>query len=203
PAREAAVDLEPACLVEARIREFAITQRAGRGPEREIARRLPLILGLVVWTRGIERSVLEIAGRVAIAGPADKLQQLVVAWTPLESVRFFEALRRAVLAARNATTRIVDDSPRGKPVCVFLGIQDSVPVDQHVDALLEDVGVEPCVSCGGLVPNFATRLLLRTQLRGDRIEARMVCGGRAGCCRRRRGRGWRSLCDEDRGGRIL
>ena len=44
PARQAAVDFEPPRLIETRVRKLAIAERSGRSPERQIARRLPLVL---------------------------------------------------------------------------------------------------------------------------------------------------------------
>ena len=196
PARQAAVDLEPARLVEARVRKLAIAQCSGRSTECKIARRLALVLRLVVRISRIDRRFLEVARRIAIAGASDELQQLIVAGAPLESVGLLEAGGRTILRSRNAAARVVDDSPRSEAIVALVRVEHAIPVDQHVDALLEDVGVKPGVSRGGLVPNLASGTLRRIQNRLASVKARMVRRGFASDrCSRSRRRSRRSLRD--------
>ena len=154
PAREAAVQLLPAGTVEARVGKLAIAERAGRGAEREIARRLALVFLGAVRIARVDRRVAEVARRVAVTFAADELEQLLVAGTPVETVRFFEALGRAALGARFAAAGIVDQAVRGEPVVALVGTQHAEPVDQDADPLLEDVGVEAGVAAGRLVPDL-------------------------------------------------
>ena len=183
PAREAAIDLEPPFLVETRIRELAEPEGAGRGAERQIAGGLALVLRSVVRVLAVDGSVAVVAGRVAIPFAADVAQQLVVAGAPIEPVGGLEALRRAAVAAGQATPRIVDDAPRRETVAAFPGIEHAVPVDQHVDALRKDVGVEARVAGGGLVPDLAAGALRGGERRFPGVEAGVVRHCRARCCR--------------------
>ena len=60
-------------------------ERAGRGPESQVAGILPLI-DRAVRRPGVEWRVFEVAGRVAVAFLADELQEFRVARAPLEAV---------------------------------------------------------------------------------------------------------------------
>ena len=192
PARQAAIDLEPARLVEAGVRKLAVSQCAGRRPKGEIARRLALVLGFVVWIRRIDRRFLVVAGRIAIARLADVLKQFLVTWAPLEAVGLLEVRGGTALRPWYATPRVVDDSPRRESVTALAGIEHAIPVDQHVDALLKDVGVKARIARRGLVPNLAPGALRRRQVRLAGIEAGIVglCLARVPA-RARRGRGRR------------
>ena len=145
-------------------------------------------LTLVMRVGGVDRSILEVAGRITVPVAADVLQQLVVARAPVEAVGVVETPGRTAGAAGNAATGIVDDAPGGEAIVALLRIQHAVPVDQHADALLKDVGVEARVAGGGLVPDLTTRSLRVVQVRLARIEARVVRSGLA-CCRAEGGGG--------------
>ena len=122
----------------------------------------------------IDRRFVEVARRIAIAGTSDELQQLIVAGAPLESVGLLQRRGRAIFRSGNAATRVVDDSPRGEAVATLFRVEHAIPVDQHVDALLEDVRVKPGVARGGLVPDLAPGTLRRIENRLANVKAGMV-----------------------------
>jgi hypothetical protein len=98
PGAEPAVDLLPRDRVEARVGEFAEAQRAGGGAEGQMA----AVLAALAVTVGVapgRAGILEIAGRVAVAGLADEFQQGLVARTPVEAVGFLVARGGAAIAA--------------------------------------------------------------------------------------------------------
>ncbi|EXI65491.1 MAG: hypothetical protein AW08_03162 [Candidatus Accumulibacter adjunctus] len=155
PVGEAAVELLPARGVEARIGELANSQGAGRGTELQVAGRMPLVelAALAVRIVGIERRVLEAAGRVDVAAPANVLEQHVVPRAPVEPVGLVERLRRAIGFARPAAGGVVDDPPSPETVVALVGTENAEPVDEDADTLLESVGVEAVVARRRLEPD--------------------------------------------------
>src|SRR5690606_10241121 len=133
------------------------------------------------------------AGGIAIAGLADVGQQFAVTRAPIESESFFEALRRAAVAAGNTTVGIVDHAPGAKAVVAVVGAQHAEPVDQDADALLEHVGVEARVAGGGLVPDLPAGAFGRAEAGFAVVEA--------GACVRRRSPG-SGDCGGGRGRRL-
>jgi hypothetical protein len=160
--QRAAVQLTPGGLVEARIGELAEAERAGRGAERQAAGALALVDIAVRAARRPGR-ILEVAGRIAVAGPADMRQQVLVARAPVEAVGLLEAGRGTVRAARHAAVGIVDQAPGAKPPGAVLGIEDPVPVDRSAQALRKDVGVKAVVAGGREEPDLAAGPLGRGQ----------------------------------------
>jgi hypothetical protein len=157
PGGEVAVERLPLGGVEARVGELAQAEGAGRGAETQVARRgaLVYLAALGVRVVGVERGVLEAAGRVDIAVLADVFEQHVVARAPVETVGFVGRLGRAVGIARLAAGGVVDDAPGPEAVVALVGAQHAEPVDEDADALLEGVGVETLVAAGGLEPDQA------------------------------------------------
>ena len=88
-ASAAAVELSPLLRVEARIRELAQAERARGRAELEIARGMALVdrSALGVRVAGVERRVLQPAGRIDIPVLADILEQHIVARAPVEADR--------------------------------------------------------------------------------------------------------------------
>ncbi len=195
PVRKTAVELLPALCIEARVGELAQAERAGRGAELQVARRVPLIDLAAPGVRvvGIERGILQAARRIDVARLADVLEQHVIAGAPVEAVSLFAALGRAIGVAGLAARRVVDDAPRPEAVVALVGTQHAVPVDQHADALLERVGVEARVAGGGLEPDQPSDAFRFVQafaragfeVRGILIDAgflRHRLGGARGVC---------------------
>ncbi len=174
PAREAAVQLLPAGAVEARVGELAVAEGAGRGAESEIARRLPLVLALVVGIVRIDRGIAEIARRIAVALAADELEQLLVARAPVEAVGLVQALRRTAVGPRGAAAGVVDQAVGGEPVVAPVRAQDAEPVHHDAHALLEDISVEARVAAGRLVPDLPAGDLGRAQARLAGVETGVV-----------------------------
>src|SRR5688572_23262058 len=95
-----------------------------------------------------------IAGRIAIAGAADELQQLLVAGAPVETIRFFQALGGATDAAWDAAAGVVDDAPGAEAIVTLTAVEHAEPIDQHTDALLKGISMKAAVTGGGLVPDL-------------------------------------------------
>ena len=155
PGRQAAVQLFPFGGVEARVGEFAEAKSAGRGAELEVAGRMALVClaALAVRIVGVERRILEAAGRVNIAWLANILQEYVIAGAPVQAIGFFDRLGRAIRCAGLAAGRVVDDAPGPEAVIALVGTQHAIPVHQNADALLESVSMEAVIAGGGLEPD--------------------------------------------------
>ena len=195
PAAGPPVQLHPPLAVEPGIGELAVAEGAGGGPERQIAGGLPLVLLGVVRMVRLRRGIAEITRRVAIAGPAHELEQLLVARTPVEAVGLVRALRGTAVRARRAAARIVDEPIGSKAIVALVGAQHAEPVDENPGALLEDVGVKARVAAGCLVPDLASGDFRRGEACFAFVEARIVLRGRRArrlrrrrlrCCWRRR-----------------
>ncbi len=156
PSGERAVELAPFLRVEARIGKLAQAERAGGCAEQQVARALALI-DLAVPRADVERSVLEVAGGVAIALPADELQKLLVALAVLEAVGLFERARRTVRIAGNAAVRVGRDAPALEQVALVLRGENLEPVDRGAQPLRERIGVEAVVERGREEPDLAAR----------------------------------------------
>jgi len=110
PTSQAAIELAPRCPRRSAGWELAVAQLPGRGAEGQVAGTLAralVALGIVA----VRWRILEVAGRIAVALPADELQQFFVAGTPVEAVGLVEALRGAIGCARRAAARIIDQAP--------------------------------------------------------------------------------------------
>src|SRR4030095_9393234 len=113
--------------------------------EGEIAGALALVLRSVrIVCR--DRYVREIAGRIVVVGPADVREQIIVARAPVEAVGVVPGLGRTVVRSGHAAAGIVDEAPAGETLVALIGIEHAIPVDQHAETLLEDIGVKTRVS---------------------------------------------------------
>src|SRR4029453_12073298 len=118
----------------------------------EVAGLLPLARAAGVARRA---RVLEVARGIAVARLPDEREQRLVARDPGEAVGLLGRPRGAVVRARRAAIGIVDEAKGLEAIEPRVRAQDAVPVDAHAEPLGEDVGVEPAVAAGRLVPNLA------------------------------------------------
>ena len=109
---------------------------------------------LTVNILGIEHRIFEIAGRIAIALLADKIEQHIVAGAVFKAVGFVQALGRTMIRTRRAASRIVNQTPGFKAILALVGTQHAVPIDQHAEALRKSITVEARIARRGEVPNM-------------------------------------------------
>src|SRR5207249_8447127 len=101
---------------------------------------------------------------------AHEREQVLVARAPVEAEGLVVALGGATGRSRRTAVGVVHETPGLEPVLPRVGAQDTVPVDQDPQALLENVGVEAPVARGGLVPDLAASPLRRIEALFPRVE---------------------------------
>ncbi len=153
PGREiAVVDLAPLLQVEARIGKLADSHGARRCSEFQRACVFPLpFVGIV----GCGRRILKIAGRIAISGFAYGFEQFVIARAIIHAECLFQFLFGAARLPRRTALGIINDAPGAEAVGALARVQDAVPVQQHGQALLQDVGMKTPISGSGKEPDLA------------------------------------------------
>ena len=159
-----AADPLPGGGVEPRVRELAEAERPGRGPEAQVAGRLPLV-DRTVRRRAVERRIREAAGRVDVALAADEGEQLLVPRAPEQPVGLGRRARRAVGVAGRAAVGIGDRPPGVEQVAAAVGAQELVPVDRPADPLRVGIGEEAVVERRREHPDLAPGRLLGRQAR--------------------------------------
>src|SRR5687768_18394791 len=92
-----------------------------------------------------------IAGWIAIAIMPYVLEQFLIPRAPFEPVGFFQRPRGTTCGSRHAAIRIVDETPRREAIFVLMRVEDTIPVDQYIEALRKYIGIKTAVAGSGLV----------------------------------------------------
>src|SRR5215472_8098865 len=104
---------------------------------------------------GSGRSIIKLAGRIAITGLANIVEQLVIAGTPVKAKGLFQFFAWTIGCARSAAFRIINNAPGMEAIVALFRIKNAIPIEQHRKSLRQDIRVEAAVSYCGIEPDFA------------------------------------------------